>query len=425
MNGATVPSGTASSTALSVGSNTITILVTAQNGAASKTYTLTVTRAASADASLASVGISVGNLSPAFDPAVFNYTAAVSNTTTSITFSPAASSNASIKINSTPLSGNPTAGIVNLNVGANTITMDVTAQDGSVKTYTFVVTREQAIAQNTPNTAPTLAAIANVSVCSATTVQSIQLTGITTGAEPGQITTLSVSSNNASMFRTLTVNGSGNTGTINYALAQDAVGTATVTVTVTDNGGTANGGTDTFIRTFTISANAIPDVRILSDLGTSISLGAIAQLTATGGSSYAWSNANGIIAGQTNATLTVKPLVNTTYTVTVIGAGGCSVVRSINIEVKEDFKTLEATNILSPNADGTNDVWVVKNIELYPKNEVKVFDRGGRIVFTEKGYKNSWDATINGSPLAEGTYYYIVDFGDNKGKRKGFITIVR
>ncbi|RYE11632.1 MAG: cadherin-like beta sandwich domain-containing protein, partial [Sphingobacteriales bacterium] len=142
VNGTSVASGSGYvSAGLVVGNNTITIVTTAQDGTTTKTYTLTVTRAASADASLASVSVNVGNLSPAFDPAVFSYTATVSNATTSITFSPAANRNATIKINGTSLSGNPAAGTVNLNVGANTITMEVTAQDGTVKTYTFVVTR--------------------------------------------------------------------------------------------------------------------------------------------------------------------------------------------------------------------------------------------------------------------------------------------
>jgi LEA14-like dessication related protein len=47
VNGVTVASGSSSSAiALSVGSNVITTVVTAQNGTTTKTYTITVTRAA-------------------------------------------------------------------------------------------------------------------------------------------------------------------------------------------------------------------------------------------------------------------------------------------------------------------------------------------------------------------------------------------
>jgi len=95
------------------------------------------------------------------------------------------------------------------------------------------------------------------------------------------------------------------------------------------------------------------------------------------------------------------------------------------VNVIEDFITLKPTNVLSPNGDGINDTWEIENIDLYPDNEVKVYDKAGRMIFYKKGYKNTWDATLNGSYLAEGTYYYYVDFGFGLKKFKGYITIVR
>ena len=46
-------------------------------------------------------------------------------------------------------------------------------------------------------------------------------------------------------------------------------------------------------------------------------------------------------------------------------------------------------------------------------------------MYSKKGYDNSWGATLNGTPLAEGTYYYVIDFGNKTRVFKGFITIVR
>jgi gliding motility-associated-like protein len=84
---------------------------------------------------------------------------------------------------------------------------------------------------------------------------------------------------------------------------------------------------------------------------------------------------------------------------------------------------IEANNILSPNGDGINDIWVVKDIAFYPNNTVTVYDREGKVVFTKKGYANDWDGTYRGSVLSEGTYYYSVDLGNGTIK-KGFITVV-
>jgi gliding motility-associated-like protein len=88
---------------------------------------------------------------------------------------------------------------------------------------------------------------------------------------------------------------------------------------------------------------------------------------------------------------------------------------------------LTASNILTPNNDGKNDIWVIKNIDVYPNNEVKVFDKAGRTVYQKKSYANSqgWDGRIDGNPLTEGSYFYIIDFGSGKRVLKGFITILQ
>lgn len=128
---------------LNVGSNTVTIVVTAQDGSTTKIYTVTVTRApaASTDADLSGLSLSSGTLDPAFASGTTGYTAAVANAVSSITVTPTVSDiNATVTVN-----GQPAATPVSLNVGSNTVTVVVTAQDGSTtKTYTVTVTRAAA-----------------------------------------------------------------------------------------------------------------------------------------------------------------------------------------------------------------------------------------------------------------------------------------
>jgi gliding motility-associated-like protein len=275
------------------------------------------------------------------------------------------------------------------------------------------------------NEVPTLAPIASQTICFTSAVQTLPLTGISAGPELNQTTTLSVSSNNAALFQSLTVAGSGSTGTLSYRLRDGAAGTATITVTVKDNGGTANGGVDTFSQSFTLVVNANPVLSITSNKGTDISLGDIVQLTASGGTNYVWTSNSSILSGQNTPVLTVRPRVATTYTVSSTNANGCTQSQSFTLNVLDDMAKIKATNILSPNGDGYNDKWIVDNIDFYPNNEVKIFDKAGRILYNKKGYDNSWDGTLDGHPLNEGTYYYIIDFGPNRQKFKGFITIVR
>ena len=266
------------------------------------------------------------------------------------------------------------------------------------------------------NTAPTLDAVANSTICYTNGQQTIALSGITAGAETDQTTTLSVSSDNNALFEKLEVTPS---GTLNYQLKSDASGSATITVTVKDNGGTENGGVDTYSASFSLTVNPLPVVAISSDLGTSISKGLTATLTATGGSSYTWDN------GATTAAIPVRPDKTTTYHVTVTNNSGCSLVQTITIDVLSDYLALKATNILTPNGDGVNDNFKIENLDLYPNNTLKVFDRAGRLIYTKKGYMNEWNGTLNGAPLAVGTYYYILDFGSGASLLKGPITIIR
>ncbi|MNJ98975.1 hypothetical protein D3C87_167460 [compost metagenome] len=175
----------------------------------------------------------------------------------------------------------------------------------------------------------------------------------------------------------------------------------------------------------TLIINALPVVAINSNRGTSISKGETVVLTASGGVNYSWTSTSGTSTGQNTPALNIRPDKTTTYTVTAFNANGCSQTSSITIEVKDDFQAVQANNILTPNGDSYNDVWVVNNIDMYPNNEVKIFDRAGRLVYSKRGYDNSWDGTENGQPLGENTYYYIIDFGSTKLSQKGYITLIR
>jgi hypothetical protein len=144
---ATVASGNASSALLlNTGSNTIDIQVTAQDGIATKTYTITVTKSATANADLASLNISVGSLTPSFNAAINNYVDSVSNITNSLTVTPTSSAlNAIIKVRinggvyAIVNSGDPSA-TLNLNAGENTVDVQVTAEDGvTIRVYSIVV----------------------------------------------------------------------------------------------------------------------------------------------------------------------------------------------------------------------------------------------------------------------------------------------
>ena len=111
------------------------------------------------------------------------------------------------------------------------------------------------------------------------------------------------------------------------------------------------------------------------------------------------------------------------YVESVLPAGAVSVITAVS--TVPNVQTLDITNYLTPNGDGVNDSWIIQNIQLYPGHLVKVFDRAGRVVYSKRDYDNSWDGNVNGAPLAESTYYYILTSPSGVAVMKGFVTLTR
>ncbi len=241
VNGTAVVSGTASqSIALPVGQTVITIILTAQNGVATKTVIVTVTRAPSAVATLAGIALSSGTLTPAFVSTTTSYTASV-NDLASVTLTPTVTDpTATITVNGTAA----TSGVgvpVTLVKGANTITTVVTAQDGTTKkTYTTTVTLVPG----------TNALIGTIATLPATSLLTTTGTGYLNfkATVPNSISSIQVVPTAKDATATIAVNGTpvvsgtasqsialpvGQTLITTVITAQDAVTTKSVTITVT------------------------------------------------------------------------------------------------------------------------------------------------------------------------------------------------
>ncbi|MBS1587065.1 MAG: gliding motility-associated C-terminal domain-containing protein [Bacteroidetes bacterium] len=78
----------------------------------------------------------------------------------------------------------------------------------------------------------------------------------------------------------------------------------------------------------------------------------------------------------------------------------------------------------TPNGDGKNDYFVIKGLENYKSNELKIFNRWGRMVYTAANYRNDWA----GNGLDMDTYMYLLKVKDMNGKErviKGDVTLIR
>ena len=175
----------------------------------------------------------------------------------------------------------------------------------------------------------------------------------------------------------------------------------------------------------TINLNILqnPTVNILWDsilcTGETLTLNAIGVNT----QSYLWSD------GSSAQQLTVSNA--GTYSVTVENNCG-QAFSSINV-LEENCDTSQCSflipNAFTPNADGVNDNWYIQCIELYPDNEVEIYNRWGQQVYTRANYTGDWDGTQNGSNLPDAAYYYIlkIKFPLPTGERifTGTVSIIR
>lgn len=150
-----IVSGTNSDTIfLSLGTTTIRLRVTAEDGINERTYILSILRILSNDADLISLVPNCLNLSGSFTPSTTSYTCSVPNAFKAFKITPTLSNEmgvVQVRINGGAYSlvNNQTESLVLLlNVGSNTVQIRVTAEDGiAIKTYSITVTRNAAISE--------------------------------------------------------------------------------------------------------------------------------------------------------------------------------------------------------------------------------------------------------------------------------------
>ena len=146
-----------------------------------------------------------------------------------------------------------------------------------------------------------------------------------------------------------------------------------------------------------------------------------------GAKTYTWTVPAGwtITSGQGTTKITVTAGEGKGNIAVTVDNGTC-VSEPVSIPADKDLASTDLVfpNVFSPNNDGNNDTWVVKNLNKYADNDLTIINRWGNEVYKTKSYQNNW----NGNGLSEGTYYYIVraTMCDGKDKVfKGYVMIVR
>lgn len=285
------------------------IKVTAENGTTINYYRINVI-VPSNIATLSSLALSAGTLSPTFASGTTSYTASVANSVSNITVTPTRTqANATITVNGTSVTSESASGAISLNVGSNTITVIGRAQDGvTTSTYTVTVTRLSNDA--------TLSALA----LSAGTLSPTFTTGTTsyTASVANSVTSITVTPTRTQANATITVNGvSVNSGSASGAISL-SVGLNNITVVVTAQDGATTG-------TYTVSVTrAAITVTASNVIITAPAVGATPQTTTSSNGQYTttiiWSGTPTTFAPATAYTATVTVVPNAGYTLTGVSA---------------------------------------------------------------------------------------------------------
>lgn len=147
------------------------------------------------------------------------------------------------------------------------------------------------------------------------------------------------------------------------------------------------------------------------------------QLMASGALTYVWDPISGLDDPNISNPM-ASPIVTTLYTILGIDANNCNGTGQVTVTVTIPEPVLIPQLMFSPNGDGTNDYWMIENIQDCVDCTLTIFDRSGIKVFEMVNYDQSWDGRFNGQNLVEDVYYFVVSKGSDKVK-SGSITLIR
>ena len=107
------------------------------------------------------------------------------------------------------------------------------------------------------------------------------------------------------------------------------------------------------------------------------------------------------------------------YTVYVQDKKGCGI-------VFERFNILDFPKYFTPNGDGYNDTWFIKNLDKrnLENSVITVFDRYGKLLKQISGVSEGWNGTFNGNLLPSNDYWFEIRLTNGKSV-KGHFTLKR
>lgn len=191
-----------------------------------------------------------------------------------------------------------------------------------------------------------------------------------------------------------------------------------------DNKGCPKPGYDTVV------VNVLPDINAFAGRDTSVVVGQLLQLQATGGTRYQWAPATNLSNPQVadpSATYNT-PSTGIIYQVLVYNQAGCIDSAFVKVKVFQSMPSVFVPNAFTPNSDGRNDQLRPVAVGIARIDYFQIFNRWGQLVFRTTTNEHGWDGTIAGKLQPSGTYVWMVKAVDYTGApyvQRGTLVLVR
>ncbi|MCV9930104.1 T9SS type B sorting domain-containing protein [Flavobacterium sp. LS1R49] len=88
------------------------------------------------------------------------------------------------------------------------------------------------------------------------------------------------------------------------------------------------------------------------------------------------------------------------------------------------FYVLDYPRFFTPNGDGYNDLWRIKNLDQLPDYSISIFDRYGKLLKQMNSLNIGWDGTYGGRNLPSDDYWFTLIFVDGQ-EVKGHFSLKR
>lgn len=193
------------------------------------------------------------------------------------------------------------------------------------------------------------------------------------------------------------------------------------TVEITDN-------TCNYDTTINLAVTVNPNPTVVAAKSNDINCNVpTVRLQATGAKEYKWTPAAGMEdASIPNPVATTDS--TTIFEVTGTNEFGCSSTAQVTVNVdKGGIAHFMLPNVFSPNGDGKNDCFGIRQWGSARIEQFFIYNRWGQIVFQTNSHTQCWDGRVNGIPQQAGGYVYVIKASTFCGQvtRKGMLTLIR